>query len=147
MIKRLNLLVKVQVGEAMENFRHQRIDPPRLQQFPMPDISSIANSAMWEKRSFVPPPRAPYQKMYVRIQKQDGTNAKQPMLNQSMAGRRCANFPRCCLQVDICGGITKKGCVAFQNDLLLELSDNGRDDERNLIKMRKTEQKRRHNGL
>jgi hypothetical protein len=80
--------------------------------------------------------------MYIPKQKQDGANLKQPiMLNQSMAGRRCANYPRCCLQVGICGGITKKGCVAFQNDLLLELSDNGGDDETNLIKRLKTEQK------
>jgi hypothetical protein len=142
MIKSLNLSVKVQVGEAMENFRNQRIEPPRLRQFPMPDVSSIANSSMWEKRNFVPPPAAPYQKMYVSKQIQDDADVKQPMLNQSMAGRRCANFPRCCLQVGICGGITKKGCVAFQNKLLLELSDNGEDDETTLIKKRKTEQKK-----
>jgi hypothetical protein len=142
MIKSLNLSVKVQVGQAMENFRNQRVEPPRLRQFPMPDVSSIANSAMWEKSNFVPPPTAPYQKMYVRKQKQDGANIKQPLLNPSMVGRRCANFPRCCLQVGICGGITKKKCIAYQNDLLLELSDNGGDDETRLIKKRKTEQKK-----
>ena len=54
------------------------------------------NSAMWEKRNFVAPPPAPYQNMYVRKQKQDGPNVKQPMLNP-VAGRHCANFPRCCL--------------------------------------------------
>jgi Ulp1 family protease len=79
--------------------------------------------------------------MYVRKQKQDGANVKQSMLNP-MAGRRCANFPRCCLQVGVCGGITKKGCIAFKNDLLLDFSDNGGDDETTLIKKRRKEQKK-----
>jgi hypothetical protein len=35
----------------------------------------------------------------------------------------------------------QKGYVAFQNDLLLELFNNGGNDETNLIKKGKTEQK------
>jgi hypothetical protein len=93
MIKSLNLSVKEQVGQAMENFCKQRINPPPVQQFPMPDVSLMANStAMWETRNFVPPPTGPYQKMYVTTQKQD---VKQSVQNLSIAGRSCANFPRC----------------------------------------------------
>jgi hypothetical protein len=141
MIKSLNLSVKVQVAQAMDNFYNQRVNPPTVRQFPMPDVSSrIANSAILEKRNFAPPPPAPYQKMYVPTQKQDGAKVKLLVLSLSMKGRRYANFPKRCLQVGICGGITKKGCIAFQNNLLLELPDGV--DETKLIKKRKTEQKK-----